>query len=88
MCLKWNTDDEKDHTCSCGTHDEELKVGKWFGIELSSSIKGCLKVGQSNYQISPFIPLVLWAGQRFYIDRFNSSVGEVILWDTDQNNEE
>lgn len=37
VALRWITDDEKVHSCSCMINEDEMEEGAWLRIELSSS---------------------------------------------------
>jgi len=70
VCLRWETEDDIDHTLEPVPNSDTIEVGERFGLVSFQSICGVAHVVRANYAIQPFSKEIPWPYHRFYVNRF------------------
>ena len=68
LCLRWETEDEIDHTLKPDM--EEVETGEWYGMIPINSICGTCQIVRSNIAFDPFRKPLPWINHRFFVNRF------------------
>ena len=70
VCLRWETEDDIDHTIQDVPTSKTIEAGERFGLISFQSICGVIHVVRANYAIHPFFKEIPWPYHRFYVNRF------------------
>lgn len=73
VCLRWCTNDKVEQHLIQGTsffEQRDLGVEKWFVMERSESLQGCVNVLRANQVDEPYTESVPWPFHRFLLNRF------------------
>ena len=70
VCLRWETEDEKDHTLAALPKTPTITAGERFGLVSFHSLCGVVHIVRANYAIPPFTKEIPWPYHRFYVNRF------------------